>query len=363
MEKFSFTVEAGFHKRRLDHVLCEIDATVSRSEIQRAIRSDGVSIDGRTVRQPSYRVKEGETIVWSVSSKPPLTPRELPLRVLYEDRQIVVVDKPNGLVVHPGAGTVDTTLVEALLVDRELPPSDDPTRPGVVHRLDKDTSGVIVIAKTAAALAALQRQFAARTVRKAYLAVVDGTIPEEEGWIDAPIGRDPRVPSRMAVHSKGRVAQTGFEVLRRLDGQTLVLARPRTGRTHQIRVHMRYIGHAVIGDAVYGSASSRGARMAPGGATEGTQVTDLRCANAESKCPAESRSVGNTPKGTGEASCVTGRRSANAERRSRMMLHAWRLTIVHPESGEEMRFEAPIPGEFPPFDYDDVPDVARAERA
>ncbi|MFC2100071.1 RluA family pseudouridine synthase, partial [Candidatus Bipolaricaulota bacterium] len=211
----------------------------------------------RAASQRSYRVREGDQLTWEITSKPPLNPRPLDLSILHEDDHIVLVDKPAGLVVHPGAGTTTTTLVEALLVSRKLPASDDPTRPGIVHRLDKETSGVILVAKTPEALTALQQQFSARTTAKTYIAVVEGAVAEEEGWIDAPVGRDPRLPSRMAVQPAGREAQTGFSVLQRLDHATLLVVRPRTGRTHQIRVHCRYIGHPVVGDPVYGTRSSR----------------------------------------------------------------------------------------------------------
>ena len=307
MKNFEGIVGLEHDGARLDRALADMNSDVSRSEIQRDILAGRVAVDDAVVKQRSYRVREGERLRWESTSKPVLDPRPLDVGILFEDEQIVVVDKPVGLVVHPGAGTKRTTLVEGLLVGRNLPPSDDPTRPGIVHRLDKDTSGVLLVAKTPEALQSIQAQFAGRTTSKTYVAVVRGIVTEEEGWIDAPIGRDPRVPSRMAVQPGGRQAQTGFSVLRRMDDATLLVVRPRTGRTHQIRVHCRYIDHPVAGDRIYGGAGGRAA---------------------------------------GPAAPEAG---------PRLMLHAWRLEIEHPASGERERFEAPIPPDFPDASYDDVP--------
>jgi len=313
MKRIALTIDSEHVGRRLDRFLADADPEISRSEVQRDIRDGRVSVSGEVTRQPSRRLRENEEVVWEIADRAPLTPRPIPLDVLYEDEHLVAVDKPAGLVVHPGAGTESPTLVEGLLADRALPPSDDPVRPGIVHRLDKETSGVILVAKTPAALAHLQRQFAARSVEKTYLAVVRGVIAEGEGTIDAPIGRDPAHPRRMSVRSQGRAARTDFRVLRRLRDSTLLLVRPHTGRTHQVRVHLQYIGHPVLGDSIYGSAGS-----------------------------------GNR----GKAANDTPRRSAYAAKRRRLMLHAWRIGVQHPETGESLRFEAPIPAEFPDFAYE-----------
>ncbi len=286
-------VEPEEEGERLDRALVALGGGLARTEIQRQVRAGRVLIDSIAVVQPSRRLRAGERIVWHVAPEQTLTPRELAIPILYEDDALLVVNKPAGLVVHPGAGTTETTLVEALLVDRDLPASDDPVRPGIVHRLDKETSGVLVVAKTAEALASLQGQFAARTVEKLYLALVDGVIAEDEGRIDAPIGRDPAAPRRMSIQAGGRPAQTLFRVLRRDGGQSFLLVRPLTGRTHQVRVHFRYIGLPVVGDEIYGGP------VAPW-----------------------------------------------------LGLHAWRLTIRHPSSGDTMTFEAPPPPEFPAFDYE-----------
>ena len=256
MERIESIADADAKGTRLDRFLASTRPDASRSAIQREIRDGNVRVADVVVRQPSYRLRGGETIVWRLREPPSLAPRAIPIDIVYEDDALVVVDKPVGLVVHPGAGTNETTLVEGLLATRDLPKSDDPARPGVVHRLDKPTSGVLVVAKTEAALESLKAQFAARSVAKTYLAVVVGTIDEDEGTIDAPVGRDPARPSRMAVLPTGRLAQTEFDVLRRLGNKTLVAAHPRTGRTHQLRVHFAYIGHPVVGDDTYAGRST-----------------------------------------------------------------------------------------------------------
>ncbi len=328
MKRIALSVETEHAGMRLDQFLADAHPDCSRSEIQREIRSGSVSVLGAVTVRPSHRLREGDEIVWERADRAVLNPQPIPLDILYEDDQLVAVDKPVGLVVHPGAGTEETTLVEGLLATRALPESDDPARPGIVHRLDKETSGVIVVAKTSDALANLQRQFADRSVAKAYIAVAGGVIEEDEATIDAPVGRDPANPRRMAIHAKGRAAQTDIRVLRRLDDATLLLASPRTGRTHQLRVHLQYIEHPVVGDEIYGSASK--------------------------ECPAGSPLDWNS-EGKGEAAFASRGRSANALGRSRMFLHAWRLTVRHPQSGEPLRLEAPIPPEFPEYPYVELP--------
>jgi len=324
MERIESIADPEARGTRLDRFLASTRPDASRNAIQREIRDGNVLVGGVVVRQPSHRLRGGETIEWSLREPAGLTPRAIPIEIVYEDAALVVVDKPVGLIVHPGAGTTETTLVEGLLATRDLPASDDPARPGIVHRLDKPTSGVLVVAKTAAALEALQAQFAARSVAKSYVAVVAGTIDEDAGTIDAPVGRDPARPSRMAVLPTGRLAQTEFHVLRRLDGRTLVVARPRTGRTHQLRVHFAYIGHPVVGDDTYGGR--------------------------EGKRPTDSVPDG-TSQGTRGAANGTRQQSAPPERQTRMLLHAWRLAIRHPSTGEELRIESSVPPEFPTYDY------------
>ena len=327
MKRIALTIDSEQAGRRLDRFLADANPEISRSEVQRDIRDGRVSVSGKVTRQPSHRLRENDEIVWEIADRAPLTPHPIPLDVLYEDEHLVVVDKPAGLVVHPGAGTEAPTLVEGLLADRTLPPSDDPVRPGIVHRLDKETSGVILVAKTSAALAHLQRQFAARSVEKTYLAVVRGVIAEGEGTIDAPIGRDPARPRRMSVRSQGRAARTDFRVLHRLRDSTLLLVRPYTGRTHQVRVHLQYIGHPVLGDPIYGDAKHR-------------------------RSPQVASDTGS--RGPGQAAHDAQGRSGRAAMRGRLMLHAWQIGVQHPETGESLRFEAPIPAEFPKYPFEEL---------
>ena len=204
MERIESTVETDSDGERLDRFLASSRPDVSRSAIQREIREGRVLVSDVVVQRVSHRLRAGDVVLWSLPSLPILQPAAIPLSILYEDEALVALDKPAGLVVHPGAGSRETTLVEGLLATRDLPASDDLARPGIVHRLDKATSGVIIVAKTRAALEFLQRQFADRAVVKSYLAVVDGRVEEDEGTIDTPIGRDPTRPSRMTVHARGR---------------------------------------------------------------------------------------------------------------------------------------------------------------
>ena len=347
MKRIVLIVNAEQAGRRLDQFLADAHPAMSRSEVQRDIRAGNVSVSGNVTCQSSRRLRENDEAVWELSDRAPITPHPIPLDILYEDDQLVVVDKPTGLVVHPGAGTDSPTLVEGLLSDRILPQSDDPVRPGIVHRLDKETSGVILVAKTAAALTHLQQQFASRSVTKSYIAVVDGIIPEEEGTIDAPIGRDPAYPRRMSIQSQGRSAQTDFRVLRRFEDSTLLLAQPRTGRTHQLRVHLRYIGHPVLGDSIYGPAAPR--ETAQGG------MRRPRAIAAPKEQPGDT--VYGTPRSReqAQAAYVPQGRSAYAAKRRRLMLHAWRLGVRHPETETPLRFEAPVPSEFPRYPFNELP--------
>lgn len=329
MERIETTVSEGSDGERLDRFLARFRPDISRSAIQREIRDGLVRISGDVVRRTAHRLHPGESIVWHHTEPAPLTPTRIPLSILFEDDSLIAIDKPAGLVVHPGAGTEETTLVEGLLASRDLPESDEATRPGIVHRLDKGTSGVIVVAKTASALASLQAQFADRTTAKSYLAVVEGRIEEETGTIDAPIGRDPTRPSRMAVDPRGRPSVTEFDVLVRNDDRTLLHVRPHTGRTHQIRTHLLYIGHPIVGDEIYG----------PGGPRDRRFASPFDPGSRESSDPTR----------------LAQRRSARVENCSRLLLHAWRLVIRHPETEEVLRFEAPPPDVFPPYEYRSIP--------
>ena len=295
MEKIESEVTDGEARLRLDRYLSSGHAERSRAAIQREIRAGKVSVNGVTVRQPSRELRPGDRIVWESERESILSPRPTALDILHEDDALIVLNKPAGQVVHPGAGEHDTTLVEGLLVGRSLPITEDPARPGIVHRLDKETSGLIVVAKTHAALESLKAQFAERLVAKTYLAVASGIIDEDEGMIDAPIGRDPARPRLMAIRPQGRSAQTEFRVLDREEDWTLLLLLPHTGRTHQVRVHLRYIGHPILGDRLYGTS-----------------------------------------------------------REGRLLLLAWRIEFSHPSSGTRVRFEAPVPEAFPSYPYSQI---------
>lgn len=247
--------------QRVDRVVALI-ADVSRAEAARLVDDGRVEVDGRVALRGAERVEEGTTVAVDFvvtdddGRARPDPSIDVPL--VHADTSVIVVDKPAGLVVHPGAGHRDGTLVDGLLARfPEVAEVGDPTRPGIVHRLDRDTSGLLVVARTPAAYVALVDQLADRTVRRVYRALVAGHPDPSRGMVDAPIGRSPRNPTLMAVRTDGREARTGFEVLRTFDlpePVALVECRLETGRTHQIRVHMRAIGHPIVGDDRYGGA-------------------------------------------------------------------------------------------------------------
>jgi 23S rRNA pseudouridine1911/1915/1917 synthase len=288
----SFTVEE--HGKRLDQVIRDRLPDVSRTQGQRLIEAAQVTVDGRP-RKPAYRVAAGELVIVNLPPKEPqvaVRPQPIPLDIIYEDEHLLVVNKPAGMVVHPAPGHPDGTLVNALLAHCPLiAEAGRRERAGIVHRLDKDTSGVLVVAKHENTLQALHEQFRNRDVEKTYLALVRGRVQPPEGIIEVPIGRDPRDRQRMTALPEGKYARTRYSVVRPFRKHTLLEAHPYTGRTHQVRVHLSWLGYPVVGDSRYGSRHSR--------VLEG-----------------------------------------------RHFLHAHRLVFTHPATGEEMVFEAPLPAEL-----------------
>lgn len=285
-----FTVEqAG---ERLDKLLTQQIAHLTRTQLQALIKDGQVSVDGKAVKA-GVKLRGGERVQVVIPPPPPaeLQAEVIPLVVLYEDEHLAVIDKPAGMVVHPGAGVTSGTLANALLARYpEVALMKGQRRQGIVHRLDKQTSGVMVVARTEAALNALMGQFQRRQVEKVYLTLLELPPNPPEGRISAPIDRNPNVRTRMAVRSNGRPAVTDYETLETgfRGGQALVRAHIHTGRTHQIRVHFAHIGCPVVGDTVYGYAKQR-------------------------------------------------------VKLSRTFLHASRLSFDHPFSGERMSFESPLP--------------------
>jgi 23S rRNA pseudouridine1911/1915/1917 synthase len=242
---------------RLDRFVSEKLPELSRTYAQKLIADGCITVNNR-VAKASQRLNAGDRL--TVNLPPPiastLKPENIPLDVLYEDKDLLLIDKPAGLTVHPAPGNPDHTLVNAVLARLpELPDSGDRLRPGIVHRLDKDTSGLVLVAKNRLALSKLTDQFKTRSVLKVYLVLVRGHLSPESGFIDAPIGRDPGNRKRMAVVDSGREARTEYRVIKYAGDCTLLEVMPETGRTHQIRVHLSAIGYPVVGDKTYGVKS------------------------------------------------------------------------------------------------------------
>jgi 23S rRNA pseudouridine1911/1915/1917 synthase len=304
-ETLEHVVEAGQAGSRLDQFLAQ-SLGWTRARLQKLVKSGRVLVNGE-IRPASYRVRPGDSVMVSVPPPAPshLTPEALPLTILFEDRDLLVVNKPPGLVVHPGAGHRQGTLLNALVHHcPDLMDIGEVSRPGLVHRLDKDTSGLIVVAKTALAHAALVAQFQAHTITKIYQALVWGRLAEVEGRIEKAVGRHPTARQKMSVHARrGKSAVTFWRVVQEFPGPlSRVELTPQTGRTHQLRVHLASLGHPVLGDATYGGGVSR---------------------------------LANYPRLDGLKPLV-----------HRQLLHAWRLGITHPRSGEALTWEAPLPEDF-----------------
>ncbi|MDP6100605.1 MAG: RluA family pseudouridine synthase [Dehalococcoidia bacterium] len=241
---------------RLDRFIVEA-AGLPRSQAQRLIDADRVTVNGKVVPHPAHRLKPGDWVEVSQPEPPTLqpAPEPVPLQVVYEDEHLIVADKPAGLTVHPGPGHPQGTLVNTLLARYPDLIALDTNRPGIVHRLDKDTSGLLVVARTEPARQHIMAQLKGHRVAKRYLALVKGRMKPEEGAIEGPIARHPRHRQRMALVIGGRDARTGYRVQRYLNGYTLVEITPVTGRTHQIRVHLSAAGYPVMGDRTYGAGS------------------------------------------------------------------------------------------------------------
>ncbi len=258
MENYTFKVTGSDKPRRIDLYLVEVfPRPISRSHLKKTIDKGGVLVNGQRVKA-HHKVMSGE-IIEVILDEPAsiyLEAQEVALDIIYEDEDILVINKPAGMAVHPGAGTHSGTLVNALLYHCKSLSSINVLRPGIVHRLDKDTSGVMVVAKNDSSHMELAKQFKERTVSKKYIALVKGRLELDEGLLDLPIGRHPRHRQKMAVRydsSKGAI--TEYKVIKRFDDFTAVSLNLKTGRTHQIRVHMAHIGHPVLGDQMYGTKS------------------------------------------------------------------------------------------------------------
>jgi 23S rRNA pseudouridine1911/1915/1917 synthase len=292
----SFRVEAVDARRRLDVVVAEKCSRLSRSRVQALIESGHIKLNEQAVK-PRHAVLAGDLVTVEEPAVVPtaLQPEAIPITFLFEDEFLAVVNKPTGLVVHPGAGQIDGTLVNALLHHcTSLSGIGGEVRPGIVHRLDKETSGCLVIAKNDEIHRRLSRQFANREVEKIYLAVCSGIFQQKIGDIQEPIGRNPFHRKKMAVTDKGRSAHTRYEVVKEVDNNSVVLCRLLTGRTHQIRVHLLHLKHPILGDDLYGRRAFAG----------------------------------------------------------RLMLHAWRLGFQHPMTQNWMEFRAEVPQEFVEFGVD-----------
>ncbi|HEX7315116.1 MAG TPA: RluA family pseudouridine synthase [Pyrinomonadaceae bacterium] len=306
-ETLVFEASAEDAGARLDAFLAARVEGVSRSTLKRAIDDGEVLVGGR-VAKPSLKLKGGERVEVELPAPPPseVEPEEIALDILHEDEEVVVVNKSAGLVVHPAAGVHSGTLANALAFHFEqLAGRGHSLRPGIVHRLDRDTSGVIVVAKTPRAHESLSEQFRARTVFKSYVALVHGVTKEEKGRIEEPLARDPRNRTRMAVVRGGRAALSLWRARQRFTRFTLLDVQIKTGRTHQIRVHLAWIKHPVVGDETYG-----------GGRDKTLPDSNLR---------------------------------ARVAALGRQFLHAERLGFHHPATGEWLSFTAPLPPDLAGF--------------
>ncbi len=307
--EFDIVVPAGKKKERIDLFLTNHVENATRNKVQRAIREGMVLVDGEKVRS-SHLVSPGEIIRVTLPQSPPqvATPEAIPLEIVYEDPQLLVVNKPAGMVTHPAYGNHSGTLVNALLHHcRSLSSLNNPTRPGIVHRLDKDTSGLMVVAKDDTTHAKLARQFSRRTIWREYWAVVWGKLKTREGTIETHLGRSKGDRKKMAVVDDGKPAITDYTVLEEFDYLSLIRLKLRTGRTHQIRVHLAHIHHPVFGDPTY-----NGRHLLYGPSTKKHKDEVQRLLNMI----------------------------------PRQALHAKTIGFVHPSTGKELRFDSPLPADM-----------------
>jgi 23S rRNA pseudouridine1911/1915/1917 synthase len=309
---FAILANESDQGRRLDAVVAEHIPGCSRALAANLISNHEILVDNRP-KKPGYRIKSGEKILGRIPApvQTEYQPEPIPLHILYQDSHIVVINKQAGLVVHPAPGHSSGTLVNALLHHcPDLAGIGGEIRPGIVHRLDKDTSGTMVVAKTAHAHENLAGQFKSRSVQKKYLALVYGELKSDEGSLKLPIGRHPVHRKRMSTTApRGRLAETSWRVLRRINGITLLELTLKTGRTHQIRVHCSAMGHSIVGDQVY--------------------RTRKWMQNIDRLFPGKSSAT-----------------AARLKAVSRQMLHAWQLGLTHPDTGEYMTFESPVPADM-----------------
>ncbi len=307
--EFEIVVPGGKKKERLDLFLTNHVENATRTKVQRAIKEGTVLVDGKKARS-SHLVAPGEIIHITLPKAPPQAaiPEDIPLEILYEDDQLLVVNKPAGMVTHPAYGNHAGTLVNALLYHcNALSNVNDATRPGIVHRLDKDTSGLMVVAKDDRTHAHLAKQFARRTINREYQAIVWGIFDEHSGVIEAHLGRSKSDRKKMAVVAEGKVAITEYTVLERFAYLSVLKLKLRTGRTHQIRVHLAHINHPVLGDPTY---NGRHMVWGPGTPRQKQEVQQL------------------------------------LKMIPRQALHARTIGFVHPVSREELKFESRLPSDM-----------------
>ncbi|OEH91189.1 RluA family pseudouridine synthase [Bacillus solimangrovi] len=254
MEKMQWSVELEHQGTRIDKWVADQNQEWSRSQVQQWIKESHLLVNGSAVKV-NQKVKQGDEITLTIPEPEPLDvePEKMELEIYFEDEDVLVVNKPSGMVVHPAPGHLSGTLVNGLMAHcNDLSGINGVMRPGIVHRIDKDTSGLLMVAKNDVAHESLVQQLVDKTVLRKYRALVHGVIPHEKGTIEAPLGRDPKDRQKMAVVDQGKEAVTHFQVLERFKNHTYVECQLETGRTHQIRVHMRYIGFPLVGDPKYG---------------------------------------------------------------------------------------------------------------